>query len=347
MNRRDLLKTMGAAAGSTLLLSKGAPDAEDRTLLIGLWMVPALTYLSLQSELCRSAERIGAAYTLPLLLRPVLILIAAGATVLAVGRLSGMAVVLIAGLSTIPVALLQRFVFRRDVERELQSVPRLSAFRAWFDVALPLALISGFGLILSQTDLLLIGALIDPREAGLYKAAARTASTVGFVLVAVNAAAAPRYSALHAAGRTAELQRLVAQLARWIFWPSLAVAGLVALLSELLLGLFGPAFLEARVPLLILAAGYLLHATAGPVGYLLSMTGHHRRSLAPYVVSALLNIPLNLLGLHLMGLVGAAFATTLSLVLWNGWMILLVRRHLGLDPTIFPVFRRSGAGSSS
>src|SRR4029077_4470085 len=93
--------------------------------------------------------------------------------------------------------------------------------RMWMRVALPLLLIASFMIVLSETDIVMVGALVGSRQAGLYAAASKTASLVAFVLLAVNAIAAPMISAQHARGEHGAMQRLGSRLARWALFPSL------------------------------------------------------------------------------------------------------------------------------
>ena len=68
----------------------------------------------------------------------------------------------------------------------------------------------------------------------------------------------------------------------------------------------------------------------GPVGHLMSLTGHGRDSARVYGMAAIVNIVLNLLLIPPLGMEGAAVATATSVVLWNVWLFLLVRRKVGV-----------------
>jgi O-antigen/teichoic acid export membrane protein len=207
--------------------------------------------------------------------------------------------------------------------------------REWFGVGISLLATSAFIVTLMQVDIVIVGAVRGTRDAGIYAAASKTATLVAFVIVAVNAAAAPQFASLWALGRVDELQRLVTKLAGLIFWPSLAIATGIAVLSGPLLGLFGHEFREARPALLVLLVGQVINAAAGSVGYLLTLTGHHREATRALGLSALGCILLAAAGVWAFGLVGAAFGTTIGFLLWNGALHWLVIRRLGIYPSIF------------
>jgi O-antigen/teichoic acid export membrane protein len=71
----------------------------------------------------------------------------------------------------------------------------------------------------------------------------------------------------------------------------------------------------------------------GLAALVLNMTGHERDTAKGIAVSALLNVTLNALLIPLWGIEGAALASTLSMVVWNSLLVVLVHRRLGLHAT--------------
>jgi O-antigen/teichoic acid export membrane protein len=168
----------------------------------------------------------------------------------------------------------------------------------------------------------------------------KTALFVNFVLVAINALAAPTFASLHAQGRREELQRLLVKLAHVIFWPSLAIsAGLVAF-SGLVLGMFGEEFLAARTAMAILIVGQLVNAGAGAVGYLTDLTGYQRQGVWVRGWSTLLCVLMSAVLIPFYGIVGAAVATAASMALKNIWLHRLASRNLGVSPSILSALSR-------
>jgi O-antigen/teichoic acid export membrane protein len=207
--------------------------------------------------------------------------------------------------------------------------------REWFGVGITLLAAGAFTVTLMQVDIVIVGGLRGARDAGIYAAASKTATLVSFVILAVNAAAAPQFASLWALGRVADLQRLVTRLAGVIFWPSLAISVGIAALSGPLLALFGPGFQEARPALLVLLLAQVVNAAAGSVGYLLTLTGHHREATRALGLSALACIILAVLGVLAFGLVGAALGSLMGFMLWNGSLYWMVVRKLGIHASIF------------
>ena len=73
----------------------------------------------------------------------------------------------------------------------------------------PLLFAASIDLVVVWLDTLMIGSLLDSADVGVYVAAARTASVVSFVLIAVGAVAGPRFAVMYEAGRRSELRGLL------------------------------------------------------------------------------------------------------------------------------------------
>lgn len=312
-----------------------------KALLIAFWILPFSALVRFYTEACRAFDQIAAAYVLPRLLRPgIMIAGIVALTVLPFGTLTGPSVTALFGLAHIPIFMTQRRSFHRRLSENSPSntAPQFQT-RRWLRVAFPLLLVTGFTTLLRKTDLLLVGWLLDMRATGIYQAAVTVAAPVSFVLSAVNAVAAPRFARLHADNEHEKLRRFVRTLAHWLFWPSLGFAVIIAIGSTFFLRLFGPDFDHARIPLFLLILSHLVNAGSGSVGYLLNMTGHHVDSARVYGITVLVHIGISFIAISFFGLLGAAAATALSSLLWNVWLHYVVQRRLALSPSILSALR--------
>lgn len=207
--------------------------------------------------------------------------------------------------------------------------------REWVRVALPMLLIAGLHLILKQTDVIMIGALASAREAGIYAAMVRLADLAVFGLTAANAITAPMISELYSSGRRAELQRLLTLSSRAVLVFTLAVGAVLVVGGHWIAALFGPEFTSGVGALWILLAAQVVNAATGPVGYLMTMTGHQNAVLVIQGLAAAINVALNWLLIPLYGMAGAAIATATAIVFWNVVMFVYVNRQLGLRSIAF------------
>ncbi len=190
-------------------------------------------------------------------------------------------------------------------------------------------------IILQNTDVLVVSRYLTPADVGIYFAASKTMSLVLFVHYAVGSAVANRFAALHAAGDRAGLRVFVREAVNWTFWPSLAGAIGLSVFGKPLLWLFGPEFTEGYPVMLILVLGFLARASIGPADYLLNMLGEQSINAAILLVSAILNIALAFALVPRFGLIGAASATSITLVVGAFLNYVIAKRRLEIEVAIW------------
>jgi O-antigen/teichoic acid export membrane protein len=189
-------------------------------------------------------------------------------------------------------------------------------------------------------DVVIIYWLLDPVAAGAYFVASRLANMFGTVLSAVHNYATRRIPALYFAGKSDDLNHILMLMAEVLLLCVCGGFAVIAFGAAPILGLFGPAFIAQKWTLIILATGTALYAAGGPAAAILMIAGHEGRY--PLIVAA--NIMLRFLGfavlIPLLGLTGAALSTAVSLAIVSIALNLLCRRWVGLDPSIFILFRK-------
>jgi O-antigen/teichoic acid export membrane protein len=218
------------------------------------------------------------------------------------------------------------------------SVKPKTNTRFWLGTALSFVWISWGFSVLAQSPVIMIGFLLTPKDVAVYSATAATAGIVSFLLDATNALSAPRFAALHVLKRHGELQSLFANVVRWTFWPSLAIAMMLIAFGPMVLGLFGPEFEQGYVLLIILLAGHLVNVATGPVAVLLNMTGHQAMVARVLGLSAILGVVLSLALTPIWGSVGTAIAFSGAMILWNVVLLILVVRKFNIYPSLRSVF---------
>jgi O-antigen/teichoic acid export membrane protein len=309
----------------------------SQTLIIGIWIVPLIALANLLQQIIRAFQQMTLAYAPELIIYP-LVLISIAFVWQLHQSLSSTIVISLSIVSMLIVLTLQALLFQQKLNTEVEQAKPVYAMDRWWRVALPLMLFDGSSVILSQTDTLMLGVMLGAKEVGVYGAALKTSLWVNFILKAVNAISAPMIAGLYAQGDRQELQQLISTIARWMFYPALVIGiGLIGFATPVL-QLFGTEFTLARESLIILILGQLVNVGTGSVGYLLMMTGHQTQAALVMGATAIVNVVLNLIGIHWLGIVGAALATAFSMMLWNFWLHTLVVKHLNVRPSILAAF---------
>lgn len=210
----------------------------------------------------------------------------------------------------------------------------------WLRMAFPLFMIAGIQLLIIRIDIIMLGSIAGRQQAGFYAAASRIADLVIFALAAANAVFAPAIASMHARGDMAKLQKILVLLAKGMLLFTVPLVVAIGILGHSILGVFGNEYKMAYIPLLVLVAGQMVNALSGPVGYLLTMTGHQVQSLRILGLVAVINIVLNATLIPLYGMIGAAVATAVTTVLWNLMMRRAIREYLGIEASVLVLFGR-------
>lgn len=299
---------------------------------IALMIVPVLALSSLRQAVLRGLGSIAQALAPEWLLRPLIfIALLAGAAAILPSPLQASTALSFNLAATIAAFAMGAFWQHRAISPHLRGSKPVYRDREWLSVAAPLLLIVGLNLISSRIDVIMLGMLSEIENVGIYSAASRVADVVVFGLVSANAIAAPMIARLHSTGRHEELQKIVRLASKGIFLLTLPIALVLLIFGHQILGLFGQEFSAGYPVLVILVCGQLVNALAGPVGYLMTMTGHQNHAARIVSISALMNLTLNVLLIPLWGMLGAAVANALSTATWNILMLRFVKKELSIQ----------------
>ncbi len=341
---RTVLATSAAVAAlSALAIALLAPRLE-RELAATLWVsclvLPFFGLMGLRGGALQGLRRVVLARIPEVFVRPVATMLLAGLGYLAWGELDAVGAMWATLGAMVLAVLAGSWWLSRHLPGEVKAAAPDPHGREWFRTGLPLLFVSGMRLLLGQADILLVGALIGTTEAGIYTVASRLANLVGYGQNSLNSIGAPLIAELHAQGDAHRLQRVVT-LASWgstLF--AFAATLVLAFGGRLILGtLFGHEFVAALPVLVILAAGQLVNAASGPVGYLLNMTGHQDANARILAWTVGLNVALNVPAIHYFGVLGSAVTTGALVAAKNLWTCVIVRRELGIRSSIFSVLR--------
>ena len=302
--------------------------------------LPMMTLIEVQDGIARAYDWIDLALAPPYLVRPLMILVfLGGAAYFAEASVTTAMIASI--LATWATAVGQLVLLERRLGSKVPAGPRTITAMPWIMASLPMFLIEGFFVLLTNTDVIVAGWYLPPEDIAVYFAVVKTLALVHFVYFAVRAASAHKFSQYHAAGDRARLEDFIQDSVRWTFWPSFAVSVAMLLGGRLFLMLFGPEFVDGYPLVFVLVLGVLARASVGPAEALLTMSGQQRLCATIYAMTFALNFALNVLLIPMIGLMGAAIATTIAIGFESIMLFLAARDRLGLH--VF-VWRPAGRG---
>ncbi|MFA6155443.1 lipopolysaccharide biosynthesis protein, partial [Mesorhizobium sp.] len=302
--------------------------------ILGVICLPMIALADLTQGLARANSWALFALSPTYLVRPVLILLFMALMLLAGYAPDARTAILAAIGATYVTTLGQLIGVARRLDRNIPAGPVKVHFAQWFIVSLPIFLVEGFFFLLTNADVLMVGAYLQPNDVAVYFATVKTLALVHFVYFSVKAGVAQRY-AQFTHGEPEKLAAFARETVSWTFWPSLLMAVLVLVLGRPMLVLFGPEFTSGYPLLFLLVFGVVARAAVGPCESLLTMSGNQNICAAVYALTLAFNIGLNVVLIPLFGLWGAAMATAFAMIFEASALSFTVWRKLGIVMLIF------------
>jgi O-antigen/teichoic acid export membrane protein len=305
------------------------------TCLIGLSVLPLLALIQIFESILKSVNCIIKAIYPQKIIRPIIFLVIISISEYFVtNNLYSTNIILMYFVANIIVFLVLAYYIFKHYTIYFKYIAASYDIIVWLKYSVPMLMMSAFAIINTRSDVILIGILKNTTYAGYYSAADKWANLVLWGIISINTVVAPIISKYFARNKIYELQTMLIKSILLVAVISLPIALFIIINGRYLLNLYGEEFIIAYASLITLVVSYLLNALAGPVGYLLSLTGYHKEASLVMAISAIANIILNFIFIPKYGMIGAAVATLVSTILWNCSMYLLCIRYHRIDPTI-------------
>ena len=196
--------------------------------------------------------------------------------------------------------------------------------------ALPLLLVSGTAVIASNADAFMLGWLSNVKEVGLYTVAARLALLVILFLQVTNSAISPKLASLISDKEFEQVSILVKRVTLGLGFIAVIFLIVFIFFGDFFLGLWGQEFKEAYWVLVILSIGQFVNIVTGCAGVLLIMSGFEREHGYISFLSLIINLCLNFFLIKYYGAIGAAIATSVTIMFENLVKVLVVKNKIGI-----------------
>ncbi|HEX3394637.1 MAG TPA: flippase [Acidimicrobiales bacterium] len=318
-----------ALVASVVLLAVTGMSESTRVLILALILVPVVTLIELQTSLIRAFERVFKAFFPWLVFQPLVLMAGLGAAYAAGVDLDARGAMTLTAVSFAVTVALQFWWLSQAVPAMAKVARPAYAYREWAKVSLPIFGSNVVSSVFSRFDIVMVGLLMSPTEAGIYAVAMRAGMIAALLQTAICANLAPRMSKLYWADRHDELEELVQTALRWVFIPSVVVTAGLVVLAGPALRLFGKPFAGGTSVLVIIAVCQLVGVSAGPVGWLLNMTGHQNVTATVFAVTAAVTMVAYFVLIPWLGVTGAALANGGAVVMRSLVLNQLARRRLG------------------
>ena len=198
---------------------------------------------------------------------------------------------------------------------------------SWFGFYVVLA--NSISMINTQIDSLLIGHFMNETEVGYYAVAVVLIQGITLLPSAVQKVSGPIIASYHGKKEYENIKNVIKKTLVKTFLITIFLSTLLAILGKFLIGiLFTEEFLPAYIPLLILLIGYSIYAPLISVGGALSNIGKVNILFRIDALCALMNTILNIILIPKFGIIGAASATSLSLMITVVINLYFIKRYI-------------------
>ena len=181
----------------------------------------------------------------------------------------------------------------------------------------PMAISAVSFFFMQSTDIVLLGKFKDFDTVAFYAVAVKLGMVTTLVLQSVTIILAPKIAEIYKLNDQSQLKKIVKDSARLIFMLSVPIIGLLMLFPSFFLSFFGEAYTAATNAFLILLGAQFINTLLGPISIYMNMTGKQNKLHQILLLGFIINLVLNWYLIPLYGMVGAATATAISMVLWK------------------------------
>lgn len=201
--------------------------------------------------------------------------------------------------------------------KSIQENTQTPNIKQIINTSFPMFLTSAMGLVLTQTDIIMLGMFTSIEEVGVYAVVVKLALLTSFVIGSVNIVSASKFSEYYHSGNIEDLKSIVMKSTKLNFFVSLPILILLLVFGKYILNLFGQEFVVGYFALLFIIIGRFFAVSCGSVGYLMNMIGYQKASTSIQILGAIINISLNYILIQKYSIYGAAIATMSSIIFIN------------------------------
>ncbi|NDY72001.1 flippase [Desulfobacter hydrogenophilus] len=238
-------------------------------------------------------------------------------------------------------ALVGAWIMDRMFKQKMKSDDAVSplSVKKILSISLPMLMTATMSFVIGQTGVIMLGMFRPAADVGYYSIAVHLASLTAFLLAAINTMSAPKFAELYHNQKIDELFYVAKKSTKLIFWVTSPILFFLILIGKPALTLFyGSEFSVAYWPMVFLTLGQFANSISGSTGYFMNMTGNQHVFKNVMVITALVNVSLNIFLIPWLGIKGAALTAMFCYVLWNTSLLVYIKQKYGRTIGYFPLF---------
>lgn len=248
------------------------PDFAIGLKVVGL-ILPFFTLNQISVEFIRGLKKLQISELVRSVLRPLVMTVAI--LLFFYDNLSKIDIIYLMAVGLI----INSLVSRWTIWKELRAISKSNVvfhYKELMSTSFPMMLTSLSSSLLGAFPIFFLDYFTSQADVGVFSVAMRFATLITLVLVVVNTIAAPKYAELYWAGKKIELQKLISQSTKIMFWSALIFSIVLIGSGKWILQLFGEEYVNGYVVLVLITIGQFINVATGSSGVLLNMTGNQK-----------------------------------------------------------------------
>tara|TARA_R110000772_G_scaffold154487_1_gene265515 strand:+ start:19468 stop:20748 length:1281 start_codon:yes stop_codon:yes gene_type:complete len=188
-------------------------------------------------------------------------------------------------------------------------------------------------LVTQQIGIFVIAKFATLEDVSIYNIALKISLLMSYPLLVINAITAPKYAQMHEQKNLKGIHKLFTSTRNYLIAIATVLALLAFVCAETIVALFGPEYGGGEYLLKILIIGQWFNLSSGSVISILIMTGQERIHRRNTILIALFSVLATFVAVSEYGVVGAAWVTSITLLMLNLISWYYVKKTLGTHLT--------------
>ncbi|QUM87883.1 flippase [Moritella sp. 36] len=302
---------------------------------IALFQIPIRGLMSQQSAILNGLRKPILSQVPMGIISPLIILLILFISIINQKQITNIFIIKITIFSSIIALILSAFwIGKYNGVKDNKNVKHFD-LKSWHKSLCPFALMSIISTLNSELATVFIGWLDKPESIAYFKVAMQGTLLISLGLNATNTIIMPRIARLYKNKHADNIQQLLTNSVRLNVIILLPIIFTLLAYGDVLINvLFGKEYAAAYPIMIVLCVGQIVNVSMGSVGIVLTMTHNEKYCLRALLLTLIITVILLSILIPLYSSLGAAYAISASVVIWNVVMSFYVYKLTGLKAYI-------------
>jgi O-antigen/teichoic acid export membrane protein len=241
--------------------------------------------------------------------------------------------------STVFSTLVSAFILRYNFTAKQKIVQKAIRISQILTTSIPMMVSGAMSTLLTALPIFFINFYGTKQDVGVFSLNFKISQTIILILMIVNTILAPKIAFYYHAQRKTELQKLLLQSTKLMFWISLLLVLLLILFGKIILNFFGSEYLSSYSLLVILVMGNFVNVASGSVGIFMNMSGNQKKLIKLRLINLIGCLAAYWIFIPRYGSLAAGIITSVEIIIFNIITARYIKQVLHYTTYYFPFLK--------